>query len=678
MTRPRKYSQIPIQGLRALTTDESADIAVYLQHAGDSEPVLYRQAGTELEMPDFDRLRAQGLRGFHVRQEDLRKCEDFLESHLREVLEQGCGTDAERTELVAHVGTRVARDLSAGPDPQTGLTRAANMLDTIVASVLSDPHIASNMLSMAAHESGVASHMFVVSTLAVMFGEQMYGANAPELYELGMAGMMHDIGKLSLAAALLNKDSKLDAAECELIQQHPIESVRLLRDDPAITEGMRRMILEHHERIDGRGYPLGLTDRDLSFGSRILSIVDTFHALTGRRSYRPSATVHEALNIMRHAAGRQLDADLFRCWSDYVERVGVSDELEMMLPSDKALPSVASRHEHCVRAPHRGSYGNRARRFECHTKRSVRCVHVGAIHDSGGPPREFVAMLRDASRSGVCLFSRHPLYRGEMLNILVTGARRATWVRGVVAWAKRHSDSCFKVGVQFLSRVEPEAIRRKVPIRTMAELEEVLLGTRAVADASRPDVPAGASPSEAGGTSKSSDEEDHYDDDSAMERLQAAKDERVVPPELANEVIELSKLGGAEVRKESVSVLAKINSREARAALVGLLADTSHDVASAAADAAGLLQLHEASGKLRKLLTSQDESLALRAASSLGQLGDESVMPYIVRMVVNDGPHTRLAARMLGTILGKRFPANAEGVSAARRYIEATSLAKAS
>lgn len=678
MTRSRKYTQIPIQGLRALATDEAADIAVYLQHAGDSEPVLYRQVGTELKMPNFDRLRAQGLRGFHVRQEDLRQCEDLLESHLREVLEQGGGTDAERAELVAHVGTRVAHDLSAGPDPKTGLTRATNMLDTVVALVLSDPHVASNMLRMAAHESGVASHMFVVSTLAVMFGDQILGLNSPELYELGMAGMMHDIGKLSLAAALLNKDGKLDAKECELIKQHPIESVRLLGDDPAITDRTRRMILEHHERIDGRGYPLGLTGHELSVGSRILSIVDTFHALTGRRSYRPSATVKEALTTMRHSAGLQLDADLLRCWCDYVERIGVSEELDIMLPTDKELPTMASRHDHRVWSPRRKMYGNRARRFECHTKRSVRCIHVGAIRDEGENPREFVAMLRDASRSGVCLHLRHPLYRGEMLNILVNGNYQKTWVRGVVAWSNRDRDSCFRVGVQFLHRVDEATIRRKVPIRTMAELEEVLFGTRAVVDASRPDAPAGQVMSNAGRTRDSSGDEDHYDEHHAMERLQAAKCERVVSPELANEVIELSKSGSAEVRKKSVSVLAKINSRKARAALVGLIADTSPEVVSAAADAAGLLQLHEASGKLRKLLTSEDESLALRAASSLGQLGDESVMPFIVRMVVNDGPHTRLATRMLGTILGKRFPANAEGVSAARRYIEATSLAKAS
>jgi len=671
MTRARKYSQVPLQGLRALAGDEAADIAVYLQHAGDSEPVLYRQAGTDLEMPEFDRLREQGLHCFHVRPEDLRQCEDLLESRLRDLLEKGGGTDAERAELVAHVGTRVARDLSAGPDPRTGLSRATNILDTVVSTVLSDPHVASNMLSMAAHESGVASHMFVVSTLAVMFGEQVLGPNTSDLQELGLAGMMHDIGKLSLAAALLTKEGQLNPKECELIQQHPIESVRLLRDDPAVTDKARRMILEHHERIDGRGYPLGLTSRDLAVGSRILAIVDTFHALTGRRAYRPSVSIHEALKMMRVHSGKQLDADLLRCWCDYVERIGVSDELEMIMPSDEERPTIATRHEHRLKSPRRVQFSQRARRFECHTQRSIRCVHVGSIHDDGDAPREFVVMLRDASRSGVCVYTRHPLYRGEMLNILVNGIERSCWVRGVVAWANRHDDRCFRVGIQFLHRIDEDDVQRKVPVRSMAELEEILLGTQAVAGATRPDPLVNGKEPEADVAAGG------YDEDAAFEQLRKARRDKIVSPQLEAEIIELSKKGSTEVRRETVSVLAKINTRAARGALAGLIADPNPEVKTAAVETAGVLELHEASGKLRAVLESKDESLALRAASALGQLGDESVMPIIVRLVVSDGPNTRLAARVLGSILGKRFPANAEGVNAARRYIEATSLATA-
>ena len=648
---------------------DAADFAIYVQHAKDNEPVLYRRKGDDLSTPDFDRLRANGLSCFHVRCQDLRACENVLEERLREVLDAESGSVAERAQLVAHVGTRVARDLSNGPDPDTGLTRATRLLETVMASVLSDPHVASNMLNMAGHESGVASHMFLVSTLAIMFGQEALGADGPALLELGIAGMMHDIGKLSIASTLLNKEEKLTPEEFDLIQQHPIESVRLLRDDAAITDHVRRLILEHHERIDGQGYPLGLPAHDLAVGSRVLAIVDTFHAMTGRRAYRPSVSIHEALKVMRRNAGRQLDADLLRCWCDYVERVGVADEMESVIHPSNAGPVVSSRHEHRTLAPRRSTFGNRAKRFECHTKRRVRCIHVGRIHGPTNAPSEFEAVLRDASRSGVCMFAPQAIYRGEMLNIFVDGGSRASWVRGVVAWCRRHDDAGYRAGIQFLHRISEEEIRRKVPVRTMAELQEILLGPSAESEEIEVPMSVESAPAQA-------DDPTRSDEDRALDRLRAAQRDRKVSARTEADVLDLCRAESAAVRLECVKALAMINSRATRSALVELLDDPDANVLGSAAETAGFVQLQEAAGKLKKLMQRQDEPLALRAAASLAQLGDQSVVPFIVGIVEVDGPNTRLAARILGTILGKRFPANAEGISSARRYIEATSMHK--
>jgi len=666
MSEGKEFSKIPLGAIRALSGQDGADFAVYLDHEKSGMPVLYRAAGADLNTPDFERLSEYGLSCFHVQTDDLRKCENILECRLREVLERGEGTATERTQLLVHVGTSVARDLSAGPEPGQGLSRATRLFESVMCGVLSDPHVAAHMLHMTSHEVGIASHMFIVSMLAIAFGQEVTVANERALKELGLAGMMHDIGKLGLAAELLNKDGRLSPEEYELIQQHPIESVRLLRNDPAVTDNVRLLILEHHERVDGQGYPLGLHGEDLSVGGRVLAIVDTFHALIGRRSYRASVSTPEAIQMIQRQAGRQFDADLVRCWSEFIERIGRVQPIESFVNTADAGKSISPRHEHRTAAPRRSAYGNRAKRFVCHTKKNVDYVFVGRLRGGDGVPPKLTAGLRDASRSGMCIFSEHPMYRGEMLNVKVEGGATTAWVRGVVAWCRRHIDGGFRAGIQFLHRVSPEEILRKVPIRTMAEVEEALFGECKYASAATPvaePVPVSVDrPEERSG---------------AQAVLEHAKRARTVPRALEAKIIEVSSTGDRDARVEALGVLGNINTRAARAALVAMLDDPDPEVCARVIDTVGLLGLHEASGKLQRLLKSDDEGCAIRATSALAQLGDKSALPFVVAVVERDGPNARLAARILGTIIGQRFAANAEGVRAARRYIEASSLKEA-
>lgn len=676
MANPPDYSKIPLGAVRALSGEANADFAVYLENKSGAEPVLYRAAGADLATPDFERLNVGGLSTLLVHPDDLHKCEAVLEGRLREVLASGEGTPGERAQLVAHVGTSIARDLSSGPTIENGLDRACTLLDTVISGVLSDPFVSANILSMAAHEAGTATHMFIVSTLGVMLGSEILGTDGTILRELGLAGMMHDIGKLGISSELLNKEEQLTPEEYSLIQQHPIESVRLLRDDPAVTDSVRRMILEHHERVDGRGYPLGLPGSDISPSGRILAIVDTFHAMIGTRGYRVARTAEDAMGIIVRNAGRQFDADYVRCWSDMVARIGSISNTGLIQNTATDDNPLSSRHEHRTNAPRRNVYGNRAKRFECHTPKEVRCLYAGRLFSPKSKQREFTTSVKDASRSGLCVTSARRMYRGEIINVLIDGGGKRQWVRSGVAWCRRSDTASFRCGLRFLKRIAPDEIHQRVPVQSLEELQQSLLGRtppacdgaakhpRPITDAEMETTVPEPAPTTAPMTPEN-----------VRALLQEAMASRDVSTTLDRNVAALVTHGDAEIRKELVPVLGKINSRLSRGALATLIADTDRDVCIAAIESAGLLELHEASVKLRKRLQDADASIMLRAAAALSQLGDDSAVAAVVKVVQEDGPHLRLAARTLGTMLGMRFPGNAEGVAAARRYIKAKSLA---
>ena len=110
----------------------------------------------------------------------------------------------------------------------------------------------------------------------------------------------------------------------------------------------RQMIIQHHERVDGQGYPVRVSGADLLQGSRILSLVDTFHAMIGRGFYHGVMTVPEAIRAIERQAARQFDADLVSCWVSLFSRLRADRLAEQRTGPPSNPEEGASRHEHRV------------------------------------------------------------------------------------------------------------------------------------------------------------------------------------------------------------------------------------------------------------------------------------------------------------------------------------------
>lgn len=125
---------------------------------------------------------------------------------------------------------------------------------------------------------------------------------------LEYASLMHDVGKLGVPEAILNKPAKLSDEEWKVMQTHPETGVRIIK--PLHTfDGIADWILYHHERIDGNGYYHVKSD-DIPIAAKIIAVCDTYSAITMRRSYKPPRTHEEAIKILKEVAGTQLDKEL--------------------------------------------------------------------------------------------------------------------------------------------------------------------------------------------------------------------------------------------------------------------------------------------------------------------------------------------------------------------------------
>ncbi|MFW5933657.1 MAG: HD-GYP domain-containing protein, partial [Actinomycetota bacterium] len=137
------------------------------------------------------------------------------------------------------------------------------------------------------------------------------------------AALLHDVGKIGVPLCVINKAGPLDDDEFEEMKRHPTIGADILRDihflEPAID-----IVRYHHERLDGRGYPHGVGEQDLSLIVRIVTAVDAFDAMTSTRPYRRAMPVADGIAELRRCAGEQFDPEVVEALASCVDRLGWS------------------------------------------------------------------------------------------------------------------------------------------------------------------------------------------------------------------------------------------------------------------------------------------------------------------------------------------------------------------
>lgn len=147
-------------------------------------------------------------------------------------------------------------------------------------------------------------HVHRVSDLAVDLGKGLQLLEE-DLDRLALAGVLHDVGKIHLDPGILAKPGPLDESEYDLMQRHPEMGFAMTRN--RLDQQVAEAILYHHERVDGRGYPFGLSGEEIPILSRIVLVADAFDAMTSTRAYQPALPVDFAVNEIRKNAGTQFD-----------------------------------------------------------------------------------------------------------------------------------------------------------------------------------------------------------------------------------------------------------------------------------------------------------------------------------------------------------------------------------
>jgi len=153
-----------------------------------------------------------------------------------------------------------------------------------------------------------------VAGFAVMLAGRLGISKSEDIKKIAEGALLHDIGKRFIPTSVLCKSSRLAKAERQLMETHPLRGFVDLRTSSHVGFDQQLMVYQHHERIDGKGYPVRLVGAEIHPWTKLLAVVDVFDALTSNRPYREPMRLSDALSYLERGAGTHFDKEMVRCW----------------------------------------------------------------------------------------------------------------------------------------------------------------------------------------------------------------------------------------------------------------------------------------------------------------------------------------------------------------------------
>jgi HD-GYP domain-containing protein (c-di-GMP phosphodiesterase class II) len=182
------------------------------------------------------------------------------------------------------------------------LEQAKMLIARLITSVKSNESVLRLLCVLKDYDEYTYTHSLNVASMGVLFGNHM-GLSDNQLELIGLSGLLHDVGKCLLPKDIVNKPSRLTNEEFEVMKTHTVLGWEYIKDQPGIPIPAALGVLEHHERLDGSGYPRSLRGSSIAGVSRILSVLDVYDALTSDRVYRTRMSPHMALRTIYEKRG---------------------------------------------------------------------------------------------------------------------------------------------------------------------------------------------------------------------------------------------------------------------------------------------------------------------------------------------------------------------------------------
>lgn len=279
--------------------------------------VLYKERNYRLDSEDLSRLLERGLQALYIPSDSHAAYRRYL---FDDVVNNAGAAPAQRYKVLTRA-TRSAFNAAFRAISPKHLVDFAEQFGTHMSDIICSGDLQpSDLLALMQHDYYTYTHSVNVCTCAVALANMLWDDPGADLQPIAKGSVMHDLGKRHVPRYLLNKRGALSENDREQIQQH----ARLGFDDLCMREDVSwaglMAVYQHHEHVDGSGYPAKLTGEEIHEWAQICAIADVFDALTSDRSYRRASRLQDVLEYLDSRAGRHFNKEMVRCWNSAIKQ----------------------------------------------------------------------------------------------------------------------------------------------------------------------------------------------------------------------------------------------------------------------------------------------------------------------------------------------------------------------
>jgi len=303
----RKTTRYKSIDKRVLTEGEQLNFQLYIPNENKSIMGLFLQSDTVIDGNSKVRLRE--IEKLYINEKDALHYEAYVQKHIQTIaLSEDIPLD-DKAIIVYEKASLVIDEMFRNPESLEMAKNIKPVVDSFVNIILHDTKAVESLLKITAHDYYTHTHSINVSIYTLSLGSFL-GIEGEDLKALGMAAVLHDIGKSKVDYNIINKNGKLTEVEFNEMKTHPSEghtiALKLGINDERVLSGIRY----HHEKMDGGGYPDKIKEDKISQFARIIGVCDVFDALSTKRSYKDPMTSFESLRLMKQEMQGHLDMSM--------------------------------------------------------------------------------------------------------------------------------------------------------------------------------------------------------------------------------------------------------------------------------------------------------------------------------------------------------------------------------
>ena len=293
-------------------------VSLYTREQSSGTMRLFRGPEFPVTQQTLKTMVSTGRRKLYVSSDEHHHFQQYLRENLNEAMGNESLGVAQRFNTLNVVVRDVLGEAFQNGDINETVLTTQELGQTTVDLLCRDDAVASELCGVLYHDYHTFTHSANVAYYCVMLAKELGITESEQLNAIAAGALLHDLGKLKIADSILTKPGKLTDAEFEIIKQHPADGFRSLCQREDLCRGQLMMVYQHHERLDGGGYPVRCEGNEIHDWARICAVSDVFEALTSNRPYRSGMSFGDAFEIMDRSSGSGFDKGIYECWKQTI------------------------------------------------------------------------------------------------------------------------------------------------------------------------------------------------------------------------------------------------------------------------------------------------------------------------------------------------------------------------